>query len=175
MQPVLVQSKILAALLTLGFLFGSSEAVGCSFPLRHYSDPEIKEMAEQAFAKATTVIDGEVISPMALGENAPEGTLPVAAIKVYYTWKGHVEDDIALVAYVSSCDISLDTKGQRIRILLSGTGIFTAGQEANGSMAYEQRNDFDREIDRLVGAARPSADFARPGDLPSLEMHELTD
>lgn len=172
MQPVLMQTKVFAALFSLGFLFGPSQAVGCSFLLRHYSELEVKQMAKDAFAKATTVIDGEVIAPMAVGENAPEGTLPVAAIKVYQIWKGHIEDDIVLVAYVSSCDIGLVTKGQKVRILLSGTGIFTADQETNGWVAFEQTSDFDREIDRLVGATRP-ADFTRPGELPAPKMHEL--
>jgi len=127
-------------------------------------------MAEDGFAKATTVVDGEVISPMFFGEKPSEGTLPVAYIKVFHTWKGHVQDDIAPVAYMSSCDIDLEIKGQKVRILLNGTGIFTADQETNGWVAYEQTDAFDREIDRLVGATRP-ADFTRPGGPPPPEKH----
>jgi hypothetical protein len=142
------------------------KASACSFPLRHYSDREIKQMAEEAFAKATTVVDGEVISPMAV--EPVEGTLPVALIKVTHTWKGRVDENIAPVAYASSCDISLEIKGQKVRILLNGTGIFTADQETNGRVAYEQGDEFDREIDRLVGAPRP-ADFTSPGGPPPPE------
>ena len=75
-------------------------ASACSFPLRHYSDLEIKQMAAEGFARATTVIDGEVITPMAT--EPVEGTLPVAYIKVTRTWKGQVDQNIAPVAYIST-------------------------------------------------------------------------
>ena len=125
-------------------------------------------MAEEAFSKATTIVDGEVIIPMAFEPNRPEGTLPVAYIRVSHTWKGHVEQNVAPVAYLSSCDVGLETKGQKVRILLSGSGIFTADQFANGFHAVYEREAFNHEIDRLVGAPRP-ADFTQPGGPPPPE------
>jgi hypothetical protein len=146
-----------------GLALESSAASACSRPIRHYSDQEIKQMAGAAFASSTTIVDGEVISPMAFDQK--DGTLPVAFIKVSHTWKGSVDDDIAPVAYLSSCDVELGVKGQKVRILLSGTGIFTADQDANGFAAVYQQDTFNREIDRLLGAPRP-ADFTDPGTLP---------
>jgi len=125
-------------------------------------------MAAQAYAQATTVVDGEVVVPMALDQNLPDGALPVAYIKVTHTWKGHVEDGIAPVAYVSSCNLGLESKGQKVRILLQGEGIFTADQSANGSEAVDEGDAFNREIDRLVGAPRP-VDFTNPGGPPPPE------
>jgi hypothetical protein len=86
----------------------------------------------------------------------------LAYIKVLHTWKGSVQDGFAPVAYLSSCDVMLAAKGQRVRILLSGTGTFTADQEMNGASVIYEKDAFDREIDRLVGAVRP-ADFTDAG------------
>jgi hypothetical protein len=138
-----------------------SASRACSFPLRHHTSEEIKKMAEDAFASASIIIDGEVISPMAVGQ-VPDGTVPLAYIKVLHTWKGTVPDDFAPVAYLSLCDVTLAAKGQKLRILLSGSGIFTADQETNGASVMYEKDAFNREIDRLVGAARP-ADFTDPG------------
>jgi hypothetical protein len=157
------------ALVSLGILLGSTDAFACSFPLRHHTDQEIKQMAAQALASATTVVDGEVITPMFIGP-PPDGTMPVAYIKVSHTWKGRAEDDIATVAYETSCDIFLETKGQKVRILLNGEGIFTASQFTNGAEAVYERDSFNREIDRLLGATRP-ADFTNPGGPPPPEKH----
>jgi hypothetical protein len=155
---------------TAGIAFAPSWASACSFELRHYSDQEIKQIAERAVASATTIVDGEVISPMTMGDDLltmrpdlREGVLPVAYIKVSRVWKGHVEyDDFAPVAYFTSCDIGLDIKGQKIRILLSGTGIFTADQSNNGWQTGDQHAAFNREIDRILASPRP-ADFSEPG------------
>ncbi len=158
------QAAVATIIGLLASFSGASEAFACSFPIRHHTDLEIRQMAKQALASATTVLDGEVISPMFVGV-PPDGTLPVAAIKVSRAWKGHVEDDIVPVAYFSSCDVFLETKGQKVRILLSGTGIFTANQFANGAHAVYEKAAFNREIDRLLGALR-AADFTDPGTLP---------
>lgn len=125
-------------------------------------------MAAEAFAKATTIVDGEVVSPMTIREDLPEGVMPVAYIKVSHTWKGHVEENVAPVAYMSSCDLGLEIRGQKVRILLYGSGIFQADQEMNGFVAVYQRDAFNREIDRLVGIRRPT-DFTDPGSPPPPE------
>jgi len=123
-------------------------------------------MATEAVASATTIVDGEVVYPMWAGDGPPpDGLLPVAFIKVSHVWKGQVEDNIAPVAYMSSCDVYLGIKGQKVRILLYGTQIFQADQDANGFAAVYQHDPFNREIDRLLGAPRP-ADFTNPGSLP---------
>lgn len=163
------QTTVAALVSIVGILSGSTEAFACSFAIRHHTDLEIKQMAEQALASATTVVDGEVISPMLTGP-ASDGTLPVAYIKVSRTWKGHVEDDIAPVVYLSSCDIFLGTKGQNVRILLNGVGIFTASQFENGAEAVYESDAFNREIDQMLGATRP-ADFTDPGGPPPPEKH----
>src|SRR5689334_7725477 len=113
-------------------------ASACSFPLKEYSDDELTSLARKAFGSADLIIDGEVVSGMAVGQ-LPDGSMPVAAIKILLVWKGQLSDDIIPVAYFSSCDIFLDTKGQQFRVLLNGNGIFTAGQGINGATASEQR------------------------------------
>jgi hypothetical protein len=156
------------AMIGLASLLHVAAATACSFPVRRYSEQEIRQMAEQAFAKATTIIDGEVVSPMTIRPDLPEGVVPVAWIKVSHTWKGQVEENVASVAYMSSCDLSLEIKGQKVRILLYNTGIFQADQEMNGHVAVYQQAEFNREIDRLVGSRRPT-DFTEPGSPPPPE------
>ena len=163
-QPRSMFVTIRRMLSLVALLCGSTEALACSFEMRHYTDSEIRQMAEQALSSATAVVDGEVVSPMFVGA-LPEGALPVAFIKVSRTWKGQVEDGIAPVVYASSCDVPLETKGQKVRILLNGSGVFTASQFANGAEAVYERTAFNHEIDRLLGAIRP-ADFRDPGALP---------
>lgn len=167
--PSMPRTAVVTIIGLLASFSGATEASACSFPIRHHTDQQVSQMAEEALASATTVVDGEVISPM-LAEVPPGGTLPVAYIKVSRTWKGHVEDDIAPVAYLSSCDVFLGTKGQKVRILLHGDGIFTADQLTNGAEAVYERAAFNREIDRLLGAIRP-ADFTDPGAALPPEKH----
>jgi hypothetical protein len=95
--------------------------------------------------------------------------MPVAYIKVSRVLKGQVEEDgVATVAYSTSCDIGLETKGQKFRILLSGMGIFTADQLINGAQAGDKAELFNQEVDRILGSSRP-AGFVEPGAEPSLE------
>jgi hypothetical protein len=155
------------AVVTLIFSFlRPTQVLACSFAYQHHTSQEIQRMAAAALSASTTVIDGEVISPMFFP--APEGTLPVAYIKVSHTWKGQADDGFAAVAYFSSCDLPLVIKGQKVRILLNGTGIFTADAFANGAEAFEQRAVFNREIDRILGTPR-AADFTDPGQPPPPE------
>ena len=121
-------------------------------------------MAEQALVSSTVVVDGEVISPMLVGL-PPDGTMPMAAVKVIRTLKGRVDDEIIPVAYFSSCDVALGTKGQKVRLLLSGAGIYTASQGNNGFVAVYEREAFNHAVDRLLGSARP-AGFTDPGEPP---------
>jgi hypothetical protein len=151
-----------------GVAISSSDASACSRSVRHYSDGEIKQLAAKAVASATAIVDGEVIVPMATGTDLPEGTLPVAYIKVEHTWKGRVEDDIATVALTTYCDVPLEVRGQRVRILLSGVGIFNAEQELNGWAAPSQTDAFNRAVDHILGAPRPK-NFTDPGTPPPPE------
>lgn len=153
-----------------GFLAGSGSAVACTFAVRHHSDQEIRKMAREAVASASAIVDGEVISPMMAGP-VPDGALPVAAIKVSRTLKGRLDDEIIPVAYFSSCDVALETKGQKLRILLSGDGIFTASQGENGFEAVYERAAFNREVDLLLGSSRPT-DFVDPG-APAPPEHSI--
>ena len=145
-----------------------SPGFACSRVMRHYSNSEISLMAARAYESATTVVDGEVISPMANQHDLPDGALPVAYIKIAHAWKGKVDsesDGIVAVAYESSCDVFLGIKGQKLRILLSGTGIFTADQETNGWAATLNGDAFNRAIDQLIGQPRPLG-FINPGEPP---------
>ena len=167
----MVRSQLAFLSALFGLALGQSPASACSRAVRHYSDKEISQMAARAFASATTIADGEVIAPMAAGLDLPEGTLPVAYIRVSRTWKGQIDsqyDNVVPVAYLSSCDVFLGTKGQKLRILLNGTGIFTADQETNGWASVNEGDAFNREIDRLIGQPRPG-DFTDPGEPPPVK------
>jgi hypothetical protein len=164
------QRALIALFVLAETALAPAQALACSFPIRHHSNQEIVQIAQEALTSSTTVIDGEVVTPMFDGENLPDGTLPVAYIKVSRTWKGSVDGGYATVAYFSSCDVHLGLPGQKLRILLNGTGIFTASQSANGVEAVYERDAFNRAIDRLLGATRP-ADFTDPGSPPPPEKH----
>ena len=163
MQLERMRQTFTPAFLLLGAACVSTEAFACSFQIRRHTAQEVKQMAEQALASASTVVDGEVIQPMLWPY--PDGTLPVATIKVSHTWKGQIEGEIIPVTYLSSCDVALTVPNQKLRILLSGTGIFTASQFNNGAQAVYEGEAFKHEIDRLLGAFRP-ADFIDPGAIP---------
>jgi hypothetical protein len=79
--------QIASAVLIIGTTLGAPGAFACSFPIRHHTDQEIKEMAAQALASASLVVDGEVIQPMLIPY--PDGTIPVAYVKVSHKLRLH--------------------------------------------------------------------------------------
>jgi hypothetical protein len=94
-------------------------------------------------------------------------------LKVIKLWKGHISGDITLVVYVTSCDIVIEKKGQKFRILLTGSDIFHAQQSLNGA-AVSNLTIFNSEIDRIVGGPRPRTFAGFPGEEPAPRRARLT-
>lgn len=136
----------------------SSSGWACSFGDKTLTKDQIAVEATKAFQRASLVVDAEVVMPMA--EDVKTGTLPAALLRVLKTWKGKADDEV-IVVYLSSCDITLRQSGQKMRILLSGEGIFRAYQGMNWGIGGDQA-DFNAAIDRLIGSERP-ATFIVPG------------
>lgn len=135
----------------------------CSLRMRKLTSLQLRHQAQSSFAGASVVVDAEVISPMRFGADWKEGLVPMAALRVIRSYKGHVADDVIPVVYITSCDVSLEQKGRRVRIMLLGDGVFRSEQGMNGA-ASSDLTEFNREVDRLVGQRRASA-FARfPGE-----------
>lgn len=93
------------------------------------------------------------------------GFIPAATLKVIKLWKGHISGGMTLAVYVTSCDIFMERKGQRFRILLTGSDIFHADQGLNGA-AIRNLAIFNNEIDRIVGRPRPRTYAGFPGEEP---------
>ena len=134
------------------FLFAAlvpTPALACSYVSKRQSPAEIRQEARQAFSKANAVIDAEVTSPMLFGGAWKEGLTPIAYLKVLHAWKGN-PPELLPVVYITSCDIGLLTKGEKVRLLLTGAGAYRAEQSLNG-FGVSNPTLFFREIDRLVG------------------------
>ena len=141
-----MRTKAIALLLPLfAATVWSTETLACSYPNNQPANGVIRQMAERAFRDATTVIDGEVISPMLFPY--PQGTMPVACVKVLHTWKGRTRMGVAAIAAYTSCDVPLMLKGQKVRLLLSGIGVFTADAFNNGAATGAAINSIGMWID----------------------------
>lgn len=167
-RPVLHRRRLRWRLIAIG-LFGAALTPGqshaCQFAMRKQLDAEIETMAQAAFNEATTIVDAEVMSPMRFGDHWKEGLTPTAYLKVHRTWKGKEPPALKLipVVYLDSCDIALETKGQKVRVLLMGDGVFWAEQFLNGGASFDQSR-FNAEIDRMIGHARPKDTAMSPGE-----------
>lgn len=139
-----------------------SIAHACSFDARRLTKDQVAAEAEQAFRRAGLVVDGEVVTPMAFGPDWKPGSVPAAQIRVTKTWKGKADEFITVV-YLSSCDIVLDQKGQKVRILLSGESVFRTDQQMNGGAGGDQAI-FNAAIDDLIGDPRPANFASFPGE-----------
>lgn len=141
----------------------SLPAQACSFPHIETSTAKIKHAAQAAFSQSDSVIDAEVISPMVLGSALKDGLTPMAVLRVLNSYRGpHKKDDFVFVIFLSSCDIALQTKGENIRILLTGSHeMYRAEQSFNGY--GNARRSYNVEIDRLVRRVRPAYISADPG------------
>jgi hypothetical protein len=111
------------------------------------------------------VIDAEVVTPMSFGSAWRPGLTPIAYLRILRTWKGRIQQDLVPVVYISSCDIGLETKGERLRILLKGEGVFTADQGMNGG-GVQDLTTYQAEIDGLAGRRRSPAMAHFPGAIP---------
>ena len=151
------------AALVCGFHALSTPAHACSVVLEKLTNQQIAQQAQEAFRQASLIIDAEVIEPMALGSEWQPGLIPAASLRVIAILKGKAENEFITVVYGSSCDIALFRKGERLRVLLLGEGIFQAEQILNG-VAMPELKVFNAEIDRLAGRARPSEFSSFPGE-----------
>lgn len=146
-------------------LLAASPSRACSFAQQKLTAAQVRQKARNDFRRASAVIDAEVVAPMRFGEDWKPGLTPIAYLQASKVWKGRVERDSVPIVYITSCDIGLVTKGEKLRILLTGNGVFRADQGMNGGGVAELRT-YNAEIDRLAGQRRPSAMAHFPGTLP---------
>lgn len=90
------------------------------------------------------------------------GSVPAAMLRVIKIWKGKAGNEVTVV-YLSSCDIMLDQRGQKMRILLEGDDVYRASQSMNWGIGGDQAG-FNAAIDSLIGSARPVT-FRDPGSI----------
>lgn len=137
----------------------------CSVAQRKLTPAQVKQRAQVDYKRAAVGIDAEVVSPMRFGSDWKSGLTPIAYLRVIKTWKGSVPQSEVPVVYISSCDIGLVAKGEKVRILLTGEGVFRADQNMNGGGVLNMKA-YQAEIDRLVGKRRSPALAHFPGELP---------
>lgn len=143
----------------------SSPVSACSFAQRNLTSSQVRQQAREDFKQASAVIDAEVVETMRFGPEWKPGLTPIAYLRVLRVLKGKVEDDSVPIVYISSCDIGLANKGEKLRILLTGNGVFRAVQGLNGAGLRDQTT-YRAEIDRLAGHRRPPALMHFPGAVP---------
>lgn len=146
-------------------LFAPATSVACSFARGKMTAAQVKQQARFDFRRASAVIDAEVVAPMTFGPDWKSGLTPIAYLKLTKIWKGQVKHDEVPIVYMTSCDIGLRTKGERLRLLLTGQGVFRANQGMNGG-GIADLSIYNSEIDRLVGKRRSPALTHFPGQLP---------
>lgn len=137
-------------------VFTSSAGSACSFPHRRLTSAQVRQQAQADFKRASAVIDAIVVEPMKFGSEWKPGLTPIAYLKASRVWKGKVNQELVPVVYITSCDIGLETKGERLRILLTGEGVFRAAQGMNGGGIRDQAT-YQAEIDLLAGQPRQPA------------------
>ncbi|RYF16313.1 MAG: hypothetical protein EOO77_12565 [Oxalobacteraceae bacterium] len=157
------QYAIVVAVVSVVSLFATSPSVACSFVRKTMTLPQVRQKARDNFRRASAVIDAEVVAPMAFGRDWKPGLIPLAYLKPTKIWKGRVQHDNVPIIYLTSCDIGLRTKGERLRLLLIGEGVFRADQSLNGGGSGDL-STYNAEIDRLVGKRRSPALARFPGD-----------
>lgn len=146
-------------------LLPASPSRACSFAHQKLTPAQVRQQARNDFRRASAVIDAEVVVPMTFGADWKPGLTPIAYLRASKVWKGRVDRDAVPIVYITSCDIGLVTKGEKLRILLTGDGVFRADQGMNGGGVAELKT-YNAEIDRLAGQRRPSAVAHFPGALP---------
>ncbi len=154
-------------------LLAASSSHACSFAQQKLTPAQVRQQARNDFRRASAVIDGEVVAPMTFGVDWKLGLTPIAYVRASKVWKGRVEREAVPIVYITSCDIGLVTRGEKLRILLTGDGVFRADQGMNGGGVAELRA-YNAEIDRLAGQRRPSALAHFPGEsLPPSRRHNV--
>lgn len=99
---------------------------------------------------------------MRFGPDWKSGLTPISYLRISKTWKGRIQKDGGPIVYLTSCDIGLTAKGEKLRVLLTGEGIFRADQGMNGGGIVDLTT-YNAEIDRLVGQRRSPALAHLPG------------
>ncbi|MEI5687775.1 hypothetical protein [Sphingomonas kyungheensis] len=164
---MMLNPKILAiAVACLSAMLASSTGSACSFAHRKLTSAQTRQQARDDFKRASAVIDAVVVEPMKFGPDWKPGLTPIAYLKALKVWKGHVGQESVPVVYINSCDIGLKRKGERLRILLTGDGVFRADQGKNGGGIVDLTT-YQAEIDRLVGRQRLPALFHFAGAIPT--------
>jgi hypothetical protein len=132
-------------------------AQACSPALSTHSDTEIARLARRAVDEADVIVDAVVAEPMA--RDQVPGTISAAVLEVSHAWKGKTDPRILLI-YVSSCDIALMEKGERVRLLLRDRrdGVLSADQEPNGYFFHIEAESvkYGAALDAVIGKPRPS-------------------
>lgn len=144
--------------------FAPLPSFACSMVSGKMTALQIRQQAKSSFEESSAIIDAEVILPMDSGKNVQEGLAPIAFLRVIKSYKGEAGSDIVPVVYISSCDISLEEKGQRVRVLLVGNEVYRADQGMNGA-GVSDLAEFNRELDRLVGQRRVASFAQFPGEV----------
>lgn len=144
--------------------FAPLPSFACSMASGKMSALQIRRQAQSSFERSSAIVDAEVISPMDSGKSIQEGVAPIAFLRVIKSYKGEVGGDIIPVVYISSCDISLEEKGQMVRVLLVGNEVYRADQGMNGA-GVSDLAEFNRELDRLVGQRRVASFAQFPGEI----------
>lgn len=158
---------VLVASLAIAASAWAVPAAACSYPPKKMTSPQVRDHARAQYARASAVIDGEVIIPAKM--LADKGQIPMAVLRVLARPKGPPVADgerLALV-YFSSCDIALLREGERVRILIEqGIDLARALQGANGPPTAGEggQEEFNAEIDRIAGLPRPVGASAFPGE-----------
>lgn len=143
----------------------ASAASACSIAERKLTVAQTRQQANHDFRRASVAIDAEVVEPMGFGSEWKPGFTPIAYLRVMKVWKGKTQEEVVPVVYITSCDISLETKGEKVRILLTGEGVFQADQTMNGAGVLDEET-YQAEIDRLFGQKRSPALAHFPGAMP---------
>jgi hypothetical protein len=140
----------------------SPSANACSIAQRKLTVAQIRQQANDDFRRASVAVDAEVVEPMGFGSEWKPGFAPIAYLRITRVWKGTIQEEVFPVVYITSCDISLEKKGEKLRILLTGKGVFRADQTMNGAGVRDEET-YQAEIDRLFGHKRSPALAHFPG------------
>jgi len=99
---------------------------------------------------------------MRFGADWKPGLIPFAYLRALKVYKGRIDPFMVPVVYLTTCDIGLTEKGKKLRVLLSGGGVFRAELTMNGG-GISDLSAYNAEIDRLVGLRRSAALAHFPG------------
>ena len=139
-------AKNLAAILTSLAVIVPAPAFACSVVVTH--PPSYRERMVEAratVARASAIVDGEVIEPAR--RDARTGLVVPANVKVHRVLKGQV-GDIVRVGEETSCDIFFDKAGERSRfVLFDGPDVYRTWVDYSNARAIDRVLKSDRRKD----------------------------